>query len=507
MLRCNILANHLRLLVISSFLFSAWGSVSSVAQAEPWLSTRYAQNCAGCHAPGRKNLKAVDRRCTLSCQGCHVNPNGGGLRSGYGKWNEERWLRTFRSDALKNPSSFAPMTRQLYGRGEKDNSKNKKDGKKPVKRPKPGKKGFPLVEITNSTMPEHLYKRDGLEFVMSDREGFLYQIPQGDPYRLLEESKVDAGADIRQQFTNYTIDDGDPATKDEPKWRRFLMSVDFGLRWRPLYRNVHVVYESRMLGSPADDAKYENTLKQSLTRSLYLMVDDLPYNVFVMGGYYRPLFGNYIPDHYAISQEMTTYAMTGSSKNYGIVYSAMSIGTAPNVPYLNLHLIQKNINDPDDRTKGFALNTGLRFVSFGGSFNYSYWSTKDERLDRVAAVQMHSVNAAAKIWRIVTSIEAVSLARDVDTEDFRQGGVWMLDTYTQLWRENYFTFAYSTANTTRDLKPGKTDQIKTGIKSFIIPGVELNLSVDSRNETIEQKDAPTKSTKLSGYSGQMHVYF
>ena len=47
--------------------------------AEPWLANRFAQNCTACHAPGRLNRKPKDRRCTLSCQGCHVNRNGGGL--------------------------------------------------------------------------------------------------------------------------------------------------------------------------------------------------------------------------------------------------------------------------------------------------------------------------------------------------------------------------------------------------------------------------------------------
>jgi hypothetical protein len=488
-------------------------ATATVAGAEPWLSTRYAQNCAGCHAPGRKNLAPVDRRCTLSCQGCHINPNGGGLRSGYGKWNEERWLRTFRSDLLRHEKSVAPVSRQYYGSGEKKVAKKK--SRKAKKESAAGKKlkmpkgGFPLVEIDAAGLPEQPYLRDGLEFVNATREEFLYQIPQHDPYRQLEESKIDGGADVRSQFTQYKYTDNDESTPDPDKaeWRRFLMSVDFSLRWRPVHRKIHLVYESRMLGSPVPDAKYEDTLKQSSTRSLYLIAEDLPYNVFVMGGYYRPLFGNYIPDHYAISQEMTSYAMTGSTKNYGIVYNAVSAGTAPNVPYLNVHLIQKKIGDKDDKTKGYAINTGLRFVTLGASLNYSYWRTRDERADRTTAVEMHSFNAAALLFRTTTSLELVSLARDVDTEDFRQGGVYMLDTYTQIWRENYFTLAYSLANTTRELKPGKTNQTKIGLKSFIIPGVEMNLSMDNRQETAEQSDGSSKVTTVKGYAGQMHLFF
>ena len=82
--------------------------------AEPWLAIRFSQNCAGCHAPGRKNTKAVDRRCSLSCQGCHVSPSGGGLRSQYGKWNEDKWLASFKVSKLGHSKNFHTMQEQTY---------------------------------------------------------------------------------------------------------------------------------------------------------------------------------------------------------------------------------------------------------------------------------------------------------------------------------------------------------------------------------------------------------
>ena len=89
--------------------------------AEPWLSTRYAQNCAGCHLFESQNLVPKDRRCSLSCQGCHVNPNGGGMRSFYGKRNSKYWLRSTRlkknkyNKYIENPKIFADFPKQKYG--------------------------------------------------------------------------------------------------------------------------------------------------------------------------------------------------------------------------------------------------------------------------------------------------------------------------------------------------------------------------------------------------------
>jgi hypothetical protein len=517
-------AVSLRAVLRRVFALLAMVCLSGSALAEPWLSTRFAQHCAGCHAPGRKNVVPADRRCTLSCQGCHVNPNGGGLRSYYGKWNEDRVLRMFRSDALRHEASFAPLSKQHYGGrgGASDKGKKRKDkegndeaddgsSKKDRKAKKPGKNGFPLVEVANPLVPEHLFKRDGREFEVVDRAEYLRQIPEGDPYRLPDESKVDAGGDVRWQSASYTYDDGDDATpkQDKPKWSTFLMAADFGIRHRPFNRKLNLVYEFRLQGNPSNDNPPENELLTAQTRSMYAMVDDLPYNVFVMGGFYRPLFGNFVPDHYQLAQEMTALAMTDNPKNYsGQLFNAVSIGTAPNVPYLNLHLIDGRVGVKNDRTRGYAANAGLRFVTLGASINYSYWRTKDAHPDKVVQNEMHSIGAAAKLWRTVTSLEAVSIAKDVDTTDFRQGGVYTLDTYTQLWRELYFTLMYAKANVNTDLKPGSANQAKVGLRAFLLPGVDVLFYYETRTQTAKDEAAGReKETKLTGLASQLHVYF
>ncbi len=469
----------------------AFGTLPEEANAEPWLATRFAQNCASCHAPGRKNLPPVLRRCNLSCQSCHVNPNGGGLRSFYGKWNENYWLRSMRNRRLKQPKLVAPLNKQIYAR-------------KPAKElsPKSQKKiieeGFPLVKNQEEFANETLYDRyhDRLHQINAkSRKDLEYNIPQTDPYRLMSQRKIDGGADVR--FFAYKNLKG-----EDTALRPFLMEMSYGIRYRPL-RNYHLVYESRFLGQPIGQ-RVDLIPGSETTRSLYGMIDDLPWNSFVMYGYYRPLFGRYTPDHTRLAQEMIGVATTGSTATYANVYRSLSVGTAPNVPYANLHYLMKRVSPTlNEKESGFAGNFGARFVSFGAHLGYSFWATKDETdPSNPIQVEMHAIEANAKFLDYIFGLELLSIARDDPLQDFREGGAYTLHGKYRFWRENYATLEYARANTAKDLRPGSGTQIKLGSRHFVIPGLDLGI-----NYTNESNKAADATIDQSYFALMVHSYF
>ena len=254
--------------------------------------------------------------------------------------------------------------------------------------------GFPLVEAKGEFVNEKLYDKYADQFYVitaKSREEFEYSIARSDPYRDMDNRKIDGGGDFR--LISYK-----PMTGDDTDLKNFLMEMSFGLRYRPI-RNVHVVQETRFYGSPLGYGV--NEIPDSIgLRSLYVMVDDLPYNVFVMGGYYKPLFGRYTPDHTALPQIMMASATTGSPGNTSKeLWEAFSVGTAPNVPYLNVHYISRGFTPDEPGHSGIVLNTGLRFVTMGGSLNYNYWNSSDTSDSSAEVrVEMHDLNLAMTKW-------------------------------------------------------------------------------------------------------------
>jgi hypothetical protein len=228
------------------------------------------------------------------------------------------------------------------------------------------------------------------------------------------------------------------------------------------------------------------------------MADNLPFNTFIQSGYYRPLFGNLSPDHTTLAKKMIAYALTDSPSSQALLYRTTSIGTAPNVPYLNIHAVDKRkYAAEDDKTKGVVINTGLRFVTLGGSINYSFWSSED----LLAKTTMHSVSGGLQLGRTTLNSEFISLARD-SAKEFRQSNLFNLETFTRIWRENYLTLAQTTANTNLDLRPGKSIQTRFGVRSFLYPGMDL--SVIYSKELYETDKAKVPKNVLMY---MLHSYF
>jgi hypothetical protein len=74
--------------------------LTSTAAALPLYTAKAGRTCDNCHSlPNTWNdpTNVTERKCTLSCVSCHVDPNGGGLRNVSGRYYAENTLPLFRS--------------------------------------------------------------------------------------------------------------------------------------------------------------------------------------------------------------------------------------------------------------------------------------------------------------------------------------------------------------------------------------------------------------------------
>jgi hypothetical protein len=365
-----------------------------------------------------------------------------------------------------------------------------------------------LASTEEEDLEEALYdRRDRREHVLSaSRQSFEAGIPDDDPYREMLWSHTDGAATIR--WLTYSSSSG--SKKD---YKSFLMNIDLAMRYRPIYRYLNLVYEGRFLGQP-QKTHLDLMIKRPQVRSLYAMVDDLPYNVFIMGGYYLPLFGHFVPDHTLLTQRMLSKAFTGSPQGaYNVLFKAYSVGTAPNVPYLNVHRIIDRMGKADGSspTEGWAANAGLRFVTLGASINYSIWQTteaasirqKEQGSTIPRRTLLHSLNFTSTLFlnRWYLGLDAISIEQDDDSA-FRRSGVVNLDTKIRLWREIYMMGLWALARSDEQLMPGFARESQVGFTSFLIPGLQWTIAYTKGQEQSDGQEAQHRQALMS----QVHAY-
>ncbi len=506
-------------LLIATFLFSFdW------VQAEPWLANRFAQNCASCHAPGRLNRKPSKRRCTLSCQGCHVNPNGGGLRNQYGKWNEERWLRSFYTGIAWNKKSPEPLEKQRYH--TKNMSNDAKNGKKGKKGKGSARKlskkqmlryakyGAELVDFPGVVTDESLYFESSNYSAARNEVEELSRMTRNDPYRLEKRNMVTVGGDLRLFYLQRS--EGAPAGSKLEEGTFFPMVFDIGVRVRPLKENVSFVYEGRALnqgfigpgGDPSSLDKLFGPRGAGITRSAYLLVDDLWYNSYAQVGFFRPMFGLYNPNHTAMINDFTDLGFTTTIKQAGF-------GLAPNVPFgiFNYIMPAEGVGSGSiSAEEGFNLTTGLRFVRFGAHAQLHYWQSEDDKGLVPRKRTMWNINGGAVLLgnRLILNGEMTSVRKEVAGLD--ETKILGLDVKGRIWREVYLTTSYTQSNAAvainnttsgTGISPGSAVETTFGIRGFWISGFETELLMSDK----VNKEDGFADLKESTLAFQMHAYF
>ncbi|MFK8137110.1 MAG: hypothetical protein AB8E15_02005 [Bdellovibrionales bacterium] len=489
---------------------------SEYSYSEPWVSNRFAQNCAGCHDPGRVNRFAKDRRCTLSCQGCHVNPNGGGMRSHYGKYNEERWLYTLGNKgplAKGGKGTPLPYQKQLvtkYLEGNKLSSKKHRKiraKKKVAKRflAKNKKKiiseGLPVKYRKNLPRNEKAYdKYHDTRWNINNKIKHIDMATMGpkDPYRLTRKEWFTPHAEARFFYISKSDSQDSANDINSLSW----MAFDLGGSIRPFKKqnNVAFVFESRYYNGPTN-TQWDEVFNNNYARSAYVLWDDLPYNSYVQYGLFRPMFGHYNPDHNTLFQQMTGLRYLGTKK-------ALGFGASPNVPFFNINLITPEAG-ASSADSGIVATFGGRFVTLGLSMGLSYWNTTSSTSGIDIDLQMIAVDFGSQIGDFTINFNGTkfdSVDPTKTPEPTENGGfITTLEGKYRFYRETYAMLSYSNSNTAKDFTPGAAQQVGFGVKSFLYPGVETEFYYYIDTETDEDNTDPDSTENLAQL--QLHVYF
>ncbi len=357
---------NLRALICLTALFGATQQIAAL----PIYSFGATRTCDTCHATPFatdketewKNPELKSRKCNMSCQSCHVNPSGAGIRNGPGRYFAQAALPVYNKQArpyhdlnrnltdyisrlTAKPAPQAapePATKpaaKAVAAPEKADAEKRSDAKLPWFYSGDWFSwGHPLDAPTVAEQSEYAFR--------GDRYGTI----NADPFLTI-------GGDVRLAAYNTP---GNPIAV-------FPMQFDVGTAIHPI-EHITVSATGGVQGrtSGFTDSLQDKRNSPAKLQNAFVMIHELPYQAYLQAGAFLPEYGIRTEDHTAFNRKLVEMDPT---QPQNVVYGVQA-GAAPNYPYLSASgfATRKSDGTPDGGS-GYTANLAWRDIAFGGGLS------------------------------------------------------------------------------------------------------------------------------------------
>ncbi|MCS6972404.1 MAG: hypothetical protein NZL89_05195 [Leptospiraceae bacterium] len=346
--------------------------------ALPLYTAREGRQCDNCHAYPFETDKQMawqdpplaERKCNLSCQTCHLDPGGGGLRNVPGRYHARATLPMLNTetrpwhDRDRNIGDLLAFLREAKAQAPTET--------KSVKTETPAQPATQkLRRFKTHDLPPFNSWYDPLAF------GHAWDIAQKKLHPLGPEFGV-YGKQNADPLLQFGLDSRFAFLSSGTMTTFFPMQTDLGARFHPV-EHWTAAATFGLVGRANPQAQRNRPLSAMYTiRNAFVMLHELPYQAFVRAGMFQPTFGMRQEDHTAPVRRH--FEMDLSQKYSAVI--GMEVGLAPNYPYLSLSAFTNNVGrragDPvEDFTInmhgfGAAVAAGWRDLAFGGGISFMH---------------------------------------------------------------------------------------------------------------------------------------
>jgi hypothetical protein len=468
-------------LALSSILVAAALVLAPAhAVATPVYAAREGRACDNCHvSPNRwENPKLADRKCSLACQTCHVDPAGGGMRTVTGRFFGRATLPMIAT----SPRPTVDWDRNLPWLGRRDRATSYNAN----------------IPYGPATLEASRAYRDSVgEFgAWGTPRGETPHAPFPGRYGTLRaDPVVRVGGDVRMAalFTRSTL--------------VFPMQFDIGAAVHP----VHHATVLANVGARGQSSGYSATIDDSHTpyfRELFVMTHEWPFQAYAKAGRFVPSYGLRLDDH--TNRIRREFELDGSLVESRV--TGVEVGAAPNYPFVHASWFQmtSKYEEPDawdifdlDEGWGAALNLGFR--ELGWSVGASALARR-RPLGEGGDTDTYGVYGVLNPWFYRRRLP-LTLQGEVDMGTYqRQSGleasrlVWYGEVDWSVRNGVNLLFAYDWTDPDRDVIDDHSGRYQLGVQLIPYPGITL----DGR---VRALDVATSSGDDVDLFLQLHFWF